>query len=167
MLSAVSYTIPQKIILSTFNNYKGSLVQDVGVGRFCFVIKLFDAETCSSWHLTWCMFCDLCFIIFYLVQFVVSCIFTSTEIRNTVSLKPKDMFKSKLSRFLGLCGSLLITQSQCLKDKMFFIKDSGGICWYSVARKTLLNNKWRNCRWKVKIWHKKNMYEKKLHTDQQ
>lgn len=99
-------------------------------------------------------------ILFSAVCFFFSCIFTSTEIRNRVSLKLKDLFKSKLSRFLVLCGNLLITQSQCLKDKMFFIKDSGEICWYSVARKTLLKDKVRSCRRKVKIWHKKNMYGK-------
>jgi hypothetical protein len=87
------------------------------------------------------VFCDLCFIVFYIVHCVVSCIFTLIEIRSRVSLKLKDMFKSKLSRFVVLCDNILITQSQYLKDKMFYIEVSGEICGYSVARKKLKKDK--------------------------
>jgi len=29
-----------------------------------------SAETCSSWHFTWSVFCDSCFVVFYSVHFV-------------------------------------------------------------------------------------------------
>jgi len=32
------------------------------------------AETCSSWHFTWSVFCDSCYIVFYSVYFVRWCI---------------------------------------------------------------------------------------------
>lgn len=158
-------TVPSSLSLIKTKDHKSkTCVLDL---QSFLVIKIFGAETRSSWHLTWCVFCNLCFIAFYLVQYVVSWIFTSIEIRSTVSLKLKDMFKSKLSRFVVLCGNLLITQSQYIKNKTFFIEVSGEICGYSVARKKFLKDKWRCCRRKVEIWQKKNTYGKKLHANKQ
>jgi hypothetical protein len=112
------------------------------------------------------VFCGLCFIVFYLVQYFLSCIFTSIATQRTCRSNWKICSKARRRVSYPRVAIFWLPSLNDSKQNVLY-KSFWRICWYSVARKKLLKNKWRCCRWKEEIWHKKKRYEiRTLDTNQ-